>query len=184
MHIQHENLDDTSMSILRDLDPNYGKANFGDQHVASRWKAATLTIGVASIAFFGWTAGQSLDAKIPDGTPTPSTIPAEIAVKPGIEARAESVTAQAEPKGALIDESKTATPSQASNLPLPDLLSSSISGTSHQKDGSKELQNAKITVAKPQKRPPQKSRKIDRPQSRTNKSLADRDVAIIRSLVK
>ena len=167
------------MSILRDLDPNYGKANVGDQHVASRWKAATLTIGVASIAFFGWTAGQNLDAKIPDGTP-----PAEIAVKPGIEARVESVTAQAEPKAALIDESKTATPSQASNLPLSDLLSSSISGASHQKDGSKELQNAKITVAKPQKRPPQKSRKIDRPQSRTNKSLVDRDVAIIRSLVK
>lgn len=168
------------MSILRDLDPNYGKTNVGDQHVASGWKAATLTLGVASIAFFGWTAAQNLDAKIPDDI----SVPSKIAAKPGIETRVESAIAQAEPKGATIDELNAATPSQLGNTPLPELSSTSIPSASHQKEGSKEMRNAKVTVAKPQKSPVQKSRKIEKPQSRTNKSLADRDVAIIRSLVK
>lgn len=174
------------MSILKDLDPNYGKTNVADQRTTSRWKAITLTMGVASIALVGWTAAQNLDAKIPDGTPAPSTIPAAIAVKPSSEVRVEDTTAQAEgSKGAVIDESKAATTILASNLSLsPEQSSTSISDAAHLKDSHKDMQNTKVAVAKPNKGLAPKSRKIEKPQSRSNKALADRDVAIIRSLVK
>ncbi|PKO39800.1 MAG: hypothetical protein CVU33_03970 [Betaproteobacteria bacterium HGW-Betaproteobacteria-6] len=184
MHIQYENFDDTSMSILKDLDPNYGNTNVADQRTTSKWKAITLTMGVASIALVGWTVAQNLDAKVPDDAPAPSTIPVAIAVKPSSEVRVEDANAQAEGvKGAVIDESKAATTTLASNLsPLPE--QSSTSDGAHEKDSRANLQNTKGAAAKPNKGPAPKSRKIGRPQSRSNKSLADRDVAIIRSLVK
>ena len=173
------------MSILRDLDPNYGKSNVDNQRSASRWKAITLTMGVASIALVSWIAGKNLDAKILDDTPAPSTMPAAMAVKPNAEVRIEDASNHAKSKGAVIDESKTATTTLADNLsPSPQQSSISTSDAVHHDNSHQGVRNAKVTAAKPNKSLAQKSEKIEKPQSRNNKSLADRDVAIISSLVK
>ncbi|MBS1140776.1 MAG: hypothetical protein H6R13_2229 [Proteobacteria bacterium] len=176
------------MSILKDLDPNYEKTHQSNQG-SNNWKVIALAVSVATIAFIGWTSIQNLVGRKTDDISASSGLPPPVLAKE----KTEIAVIQPETKGAVIDELKpaqipqnieAANDASANRTNLAEQTSPPPMVTAPREQQLKEVREEKVAMAKPQSSPAPHIRKIEKAPPVGEKATADRDVAIIRSLVK